>query len=85
MQESANAAVELARKVFPDVECKWGEEGLDEIIKDSSITGVAVVLAGQFQASLYNSLSRNYQLILFMFVLKILYSILFVVTVGLLH
>lgn len=87
MQESANAAVELARKVFPDVECKWGEDGLDEIIKDSSITGVAVVLAGQFQAFLYNSLSlsRNYQLILFMFVLKILFSILFVVTVGLLH
>ena len=63
MQESANSTVELARKVFPYVECKWGEEGLEEIINDSSITGVAVVLAGQFQASLYNSLFRNYQLI----------------------
>lgn len=52
MQESANNTVELARKTFPDVECKWGEDGLDEIINDSSITGVAVVLAGQFQASL---------------------------------
>nr|CAN75498.1 hypothetical protein VITISV_020272 [Vitis vinifera] len=42
-QESANITVELARKNFPDVECKWGEDGLDEIINDSSITGVAVV------------------------------------------
>lgn len=49
VQESANATVELARETFPDVECKWGEEGLDEIINDSSITAVAVVLAGQFQ------------------------------------
>lgn len=29
------------------MECKWGDAGLEEIIKDSSITGVAVVLAGQ--------------------------------------
>ncbi|XP_010651283.1 dehydrogenase FPY6 isoform X2 [Vitis vinifera] len=51
-QESANITVELARKNFPDVECKWGEDGLDEIINDSSITGVAVVLAGQFQVEM---------------------------------
>lgn len=51
-QESANTTVELARKNFPDVECKWGEDGLDEIINDSSITGVAVVLAGQFQVEM---------------------------------
>ena len=44
------------------LECKSGEEGLDEIINDSSITRV-VVIAGQFQASPYNSVFRHYQLI----------------------
>ncbi|KAL6564650.1 hypothetical protein OROMI_016100 [Orobanche minor] len=48
-EESARGAVEIAKKFFPDVECKWGEEGLNEIIQDSSIIGVAVVLAGQAQ------------------------------------
>lgn len=46
-EESARGAVEVAKKFFPDVECKWGDEGLDEIIQDSSIIGVAVVLAAQ--------------------------------------
>ncbi|KAK4371721.1 hypothetical protein RND71_007105 [Anisodus tanguticus] len=46
-RESARSAVEVAQRHFPDVECKWGDAGLEEIIKDSSITGVAVVLAGQ--------------------------------------
>ncbi|MCD7453374.1 hypothetical protein HAX54_020789 [Datura stramonium] len=46
-EESARSAVEIAQKYFPNVECKWGDAGLEEIIKDSSITGVAVVLAGQ--------------------------------------
>ncbi|GFP94421.1 hypothetical protein PHJA_001586500 [Phtheirospermum japonicum] len=41
--ESARGAVEIAKKLFPDVECKWGEEGLTEIIRDASIIGVAVV------------------------------------------
>lgn len=49
-QESARGAVEIGRKIFPEVECKWGETGLDEIIQDSSIVAVAVVLAGQTQA-----------------------------------
>jgi len=35
------------------VECKWGDAGLDDIMQDSSITAVAVVLAGQFQVSLF--------------------------------
>ncbi|KAL6540783.1 hypothetical protein OROMI_024666 [Orobanche minor] len=48
-EESARGAVEIAKKFFPDVECKWGEEGLNEIIQDSSIIGVAVVLAVQAQ------------------------------------
>ncbi|CAM8949670.1 unnamed protein product [Rhodiola kirilowii] len=48
-QESAQAAVELARSHFPQVECKWGDSGLQDIISDSSILGVAVVLAGQAQ------------------------------------
>lgn len=52
VQESARGAVEIAKKFFPDVECKWGEAGLNEIIQDASIIGVAVVLAGQIQANL---------------------------------
>ncbi|KAJ8565198.1 hypothetical protein K7X08_007774 [Anisodus acutangulus] len=56
-EESARSAVEVAQKHFPDVECKWGDAGLEEIIKDSSITGVAVVLAGQTMESM--SFKRN--------------------------
>jgi hypothetical protein len=51
MQESARGAVEIAHKYFPGVVCKWGDKGLDEIIHDDSIIGVAVVLAGQAQVS----------------------------------
>lgn len=53
VQGSAKEAVEIARKFFPDVESKWADAGLDEIIQDSSILGVAVVLAGQTQVSLF--------------------------------
>lgn len=49
LQASAKAAVDIARKYFPTVECKWGDAGLDDIIQDNSILGVAVVLAGQAQ------------------------------------
>ncbi|KZV56445.1 hypothetical protein F511_08343 [Dorcoceras hygrometricum] len=45
-------AVEIAKKFFPNVECKWGETGLSEIIDDVSIIGVAVVLAGQAQVEM---------------------------------
>ncbi|KAL7113354.1 hypothetical protein ACP275_04G056300 [Erythranthe tilingii] len=51
-QESARGAVEIAKEYFPDVECKWGEAGLNEIILDASILGVAVVLAGQTQVDM---------------------------------
>ncbi|KAL6966393.1 hypothetical protein U1Q18_032174 [Sarracenia purpurea var. burkii] len=51
-EESAGGAVEIARKIFPEVECKWGDSGLDEIIQDSSIVAVAVVLAGQTQVDM---------------------------------
>ncbi|KAM0864863.1 hypothetical protein ACQ4PT_043636 [Festuca glaucescens] len=51
-QESAEAAAELARDFVPDVECKWGDAGLEEIMGDRSIMGVAVVLAGQVQVEL---------------------------------
>ncbi|CAH8339988.1 unnamed protein product [Eruca vesicaria subsp. sativa] len=50
-EESAKGAVEVARKHFPGVECKWGDEGLNDIIQDTSILGVAVVIAGQTQVS----------------------------------
>jgi hypothetical protein len=49
VQESAEAAAELARDFAPDIECKWGDAGLEEIMGDRSILGVAVVLAGQVQ------------------------------------
>lgn len=48
-EESAKSAAEVARKHFADVECVWGDNGLEQIIKDDSIPGVAVVLAGQAQ------------------------------------
>ncbi|XP_022958161.1 uncharacterized protein LOC111794937 [Cucurbita pepo subsp. pepo] len=51
-EASAKGAVELARKYFPTVECKWGDAGLDDIIQDNSIPGVAVVLAGQAQVDM---------------------------------
>lgn len=54
LQESAKAAAELARDFAPEVECKWGDEGLEEIMGDSSIMGVAVVLAGQVQVGLFS-------------------------------
>ncbi|KAJ0083833.1 hypothetical protein Patl1_29823 [Pistacia atlantica] len=50
-EESAKSAVEIARKHFGGVEAVWGDQGLDRIINDDSILGVAVVLAGQFQVS----------------------------------
>ncbi|KAL6204069.1 hypothetical protein ACLB2K_021338 [Fragaria x ananassa] len=57
-EESARGAVEIARKHFPGVECKWGDQGLEEIIADSSILGVAVVLAGQAQVDFSLKLLR---------------------------
>jgi predicted dehydrogenase len=51
-QESAEAAVELAKKYFPEVESKWGDKGLDEVIEDNSIIGVAVVLAAHTQVDI---------------------------------
>lgn len=48
-EESARAAVEFARDISPNIECKWGDAGLEDIIQDKSILGVAVVLAGQAQ------------------------------------
>ncbi|KAL0899525.1 hypothetical protein Bca101_083486 [Brassica carinata] len=51
-EESAKGAVEVARKHFPGVMCKWGDEGLNDIIQDSSVLGVAVVIAGQTQVEM---------------------------------
>ncbi|XP_044506394.1 uncharacterized protein YMR315W-like isoform X1 [Mangifera indica] len=51
-EESASTAVEIARKHFRGVEAVWGDQGLDRIINDDSILGVAVVLAGQFQVDM---------------------------------
>ncbi|THG16233.1 hypothetical protein TEA_010523 [Camellia sinensis var. sinensis] len=46
-EESARGAVEIARKFFPEVECKWGDTGLDEIIQNTSIVAVAVDAAAR--------------------------------------
>ncbi|XP_020600005.1 uncharacterized protein LOC110039321 isoform X2 [Phalaenopsis equestris] len=51
-ENSAKAAAELARDFSPNVEFKWGEVGLDDIMQDDSILGVAVVLAGQVQVDM---------------------------------
>ncbi|KAK4780644.1 hypothetical protein SAY87_016750 [Trapa incisa] len=51
-EESARGAVEIARKHFPEVECKWGNEGLQDIMRDESVPAVAVVLAGQCQVDM---------------------------------
>lgn len=51
-QESARGAVEMAQLHFPEVECKWGDQGFDDITRDTSILGVAVVLAGQTQVDI---------------------------------
>ncbi|KAG8389053.1 hypothetical protein BUALT_Bualt02G0189300 [Buddleja alternifolia] len=51
-EESARGAIEIAEKLFPKVECKWGDAGLDQIILDASIVAVIVVLAAQVQAYL---------------------------------
>ncbi|XP_057452708.1 uncharacterized protein LOC130744551 [Lotus japonicus] len=51
-QESARSAVEIAHRNFAGVECKWEDDGLDDIIHDGSITAVAVVLAGQNQVEI---------------------------------
>jgi predicted dehydrogenase len=49
-QESSTSAVEIANKHFGGgVQSKWGDNGLDDIIQDPSITAVLVVLAGQYQ------------------------------------
>ncbi|KAK6144013.1 hypothetical protein DH2020_020833 [Rehmannia glutinosa] len=42
-EESARGAIDVAKEHFPDVECKWGDAGLDEIVEDDSIVAVLVV------------------------------------------
>jgi predicted dehydrogenase len=49
LQESAEAAAELARDFAPEIQPRWGDAGLEEIMGDASISAVAVVLAGQVQ------------------------------------
>ncbi|KAH7684330.1 putative oxidoreductase protein, partial [Dioscorea alata] len=45
--EASRVLVELARDFAPQVECKWGEDGLNDIMSDDLIIGVAVVVSGQ--------------------------------------
>lgn len=58
-QDSANAAVEIANKLFGgNVESKFGDNGLNDVIQDSSITAVLVVLAGQYQVPFITAFSK---------------------------
>ncbi|KAL9256415.1 DNA topoisomerase 6 subunit B-like protein [Drosera capensis] len=57
-KKSSESAAEIARKVFPGVESKWGDEGFDEIVKDEGIIGVAVVLAAQLQVDISTKLLK---------------------------
>ncbi|KAL8489798.1 hypothetical protein ACS0TY_025615 [Phlomoides rotata] len=58
-EESARGAVDIAKEFFPEVECKWGDAGIDDIIQDASINAVLVVLAAQFQVDLSLRLLRG--------------------------
>ncbi|KAL8227245.1 hypothetical protein R6Q57_017077 [Mikania cordata] len=51
-EKSSIEAADIARKVFPNVECKWGDDGLEEIISDPDIVGVIVALAAQSQVDM---------------------------------
>ncbi|MFS7916069.1 putative glucose-fructose oxidoreductase [Helianthus anomalus] len=51
-ENSAREAGEIARKVFGNVECKWGDDGFDEIVSDPDIVGVIVAIAGQIQVDM---------------------------------
>ncbi|BBN07596.1 hypothetical protein MPTK1_4g04870 [Marchantia polymorpha subsp. ruderalis] len=48
-QEVAMEGALLCKDFSPDVQAKWGEEGLEEIFADQSIHGVTVVLPAQVQ------------------------------------
>ena len=47
------------------MKCVWGDDGFDEIVKDGSILGVAVVLAGQTQVFLLLSSFNNCLVLIF--------------------
>ncbi|CAK8536017.1 unnamed protein product [Lathyrus sativus] len=51
-EKSACSAVEIANNQFGEVECKWGDNGLHDIIQDPSIIAVIVVLAAQHQVDI---------------------------------
>ncbi|KAL2631603.1 hypothetical protein R1flu_016289 [Riccia fluitans] len=48
-QETAMEGALLVKEYSPDVQAKWGEEGLEEIFADQSIHGVTLVLPAQVQ------------------------------------
>ncbi|KAK9123065.1 hypothetical protein Sjap_012667 [Stephania japonica] len=58
-EESARAAFEVAKEFFPDIECKWADSGLEEIARDQSVHGVAVVLAAQIQVDISLRMLRS--------------------------
>ncbi|XP_024533883.1 uncharacterized protein YMR315W [Selaginella moellendorffii] len=48
-QESAERSVSLIKDCVPGVQAKWGQQGLDDILNDDTILGVAIVLQPQVQ------------------------------------
>lgn len=57
-EKSSKVAAALAQAFSPNIDVKWGEAGLDEIIQDKSINGVAVVLAAQAQVEISMKILR---------------------------
>lgn len=51
-EDGAKKALLSARSYAPNVEAKWGQEGLEAILQDKSIQAVAIVLPAQHQVSL---------------------------------
>ncbi|EFJ28788.1 hypothetical protein SELMODRAFT_92921 [Selaginella moellendorffii] len=56
-KDAAENAASLVAKFFPDVVAKWGEDGLIQILEDSSIHAVAIVLPAQVQVFKLYSIS----------------------------
>lgn len=51
-EDGAKKALLSARSYAPNVEAKWGQEGLEAILQDKSIQAVAIVLPAQHQLEL---------------------------------
>lgn len=51
-EEAAKSILPLVKDFAPSAEAKWGVEGLNDVLQDKSIHGVAVVVAAQAQVEI---------------------------------